>query len=270
MSLFWSQWSHHMPTRSWIGRLATDWRIDVVRVPLGVENGGYLSHPEREITAVFAAVDAAIEHGLYAVIDWHSHKAHTRSAIEFFDRIAQRYAALSNIIYETWNEPTTEDWGTIIKPHHEAIVSRLRDRGIANIAVCGTGHHCTDLASAAASQLQFHNIAYSVHFYAATHRQGLRSVVEAALSKGVCPFVSEFGLCEASGDGAIDIAEASRWLSFLNDRGISHLNWALSDKDESCSALASPSRLWSLGRSRNLSASGRAMRRYLRNISEQG
>jgi endoglucanase len=49
--------------------------------------------------------------------------------------------------------------------------------------------------------------------------------------------VTEYGTCEATGDGKIDKDELTKWYSFLDQHKISHCNWSLADKDESASAL---------------------------------
>ena len=48
MSLFWSQWKGGFYNADAVRWLADDWRVDVIRVAVAVEPGGYLNHPERE------------------------------------------------------------------------------------------------------------------------------------------------------------------------------------------------------------------------------
>ena len=52
-------------------------------------------------------------------------------------------------------------------------------------------------------------------------------------------FVSEWGTTEASGDGGVYTQETEKWLSFLNERGISWANWSLCDKGEASAAVKS-------------------------------
>ena len=74
---------------------------------------------------------------------------------------------------------------------------------------------------------------YVLHFYTATHHEGLRDELKSAVSAGLPVFISECGICEASGDGRIDFASAAEWFSYLNGNKISYAIWSLSDKDES-------------------------------------
>jgi len=81
------------------------------------------------------------------------------------------------------------------------------------------------------------NLAYSVHFYAATHGEELREKVAAAVRGGFLVFASEWGASECTGDGALDLDASRTWLGFLERHQISDVNWAISDKAERCSAL---------------------------------
>lgn len=270
MSLFWSQWGAAFYTEDWVERLAVDWRVDVVRVCLGVGQDGYLEHPDREMAKVDRVINAAIAHGLYVIFDWHSHTAQTDAALEVFGRVSQVYGGCPNLLYEPWNEPTSENWSTTIAPHHAAVVEMLRARDIRNVAICGTGHYCRDVATAAEAPLKLADVCYAAHFYASSHRRGLRDHIEAALGRGLAIFVSEFGLSEANGDGCLDIEETNRWLAFLNARGISHCNWALHDKAEASAALQTRKGLFGLGRRTTLSQSGQRMRKYLRDQRSTG
>ena len=53
---------------------------------------------------------------------------------------------------------------------------------------------------------------YTLHFYAATHKQELRDRAEAAWEKGIPIFVSECAGMECTGDGPLDIPEWTRWV----------------------------------------------------------
>lgn len=114
---------------------------------------------------------------------------------------------------------------------------------------------------AAANPIVSHkNVAYSLHFYAATQFQWLRDRAAAAMQAGICIFVTEWGTVEANGDGLLDTHSVSDWVKFLDKHMISHANWcalpvmtliesiilftylfpfrrAINDKDEGASAL---------------------------------
>lgn len=60
-----------------------------------------------------------------------------------------------------------------------------------------------------------------------------------AVLAGLPVFVSEFGICDASGNGAIDEAEADRWVKEMDRLGVSYVMWSLCNKAESASVIAS-------------------------------
>ena len=49
--------------------------------------------------------------------------------------------------------------------------------------------------------------------------------------------VSEYGICDASGNGGIDAAQAAEWVRVMDDCGISYVAWNLSDKAETSAIL---------------------------------
>lgn len=270
MSLFWSQWGGDFYTERWVRSLASEWRVDVVRAALGVSPDGYLDHRQRELAKIETVIEAAIQNDVYVIIDWHSHQAFTSEAVLFFAALGERYRDIPNVIWESWNEPLPDDdWGSIIKPHHESVIEGLRKAGSNGVVICGTGSHCRDVDVAAAAPIEQPNVAYALHFYAGSHRQGLRDKARQALDRGACIFASEYGLGEADGDGLIDLAEIKRWWQFLEQEGISHLNWSLFDKNEACAALR-PALSLLVRRSYRLSQSGRVVRRQLVEMASGG
>jgi endoglucanase len=48
------------------------------------------------------------------------------------------------------------------------------------------------------------NIAYTLHFYADTHKHLLRAKAVTALNAGIALFVTEWGTCSADGNGAVN------------------------------------------------------------------
>lgn len=86
------------------------------------------------------------------------------------------------------------------------------------------------------AQVEGENLAYTIHFYANTHKQELRDKVTKALET-VAIFATEWGTCDASGDGTLNFPETKTWLDFFEEHQISDANWAISDKQEACSAL---------------------------------
>lgn len=245
--------------------LRDDWCVDVVRHAMAVEDGGYLEDPAAELRKLDVMVQASIDLGLYVVIDWHCHHPMEEAAIEFFTQVATRYGALPNVIFETWNEPERRyEWKRDIKPYHERVAGAIRAQGSSSLVILGTPFWSQHVALAALDALSLPNVAYALHFYAGTHREPNREQARMALELGACLFASEWGSGDHTGGGTFDPVETGYWLDFLESNRISHLNWSLCDKDETCAALrpgASADGGWSES---DLTPSGLFARTHLR------
>ena len=239
MSFFWSQWMGKYYTPETVKWLKDDWRCTMVRAAMAVEEDGYLKNPALEKQKLITVVDAAIAQGLYVIIDWHDHHAekNVTQAKAFFAEMAQKYGDKPNVIYEIYNEPLNVSWQTVIKPYAEEVIQAIRQHDPDNIVVVGTRNWSQEVDEAASNPIAGDNIAYTLHYYAATHKQALRDKASAALKKNVALMVTEFGTCEASGNGFLDVTESKAWWNFLDDNKISWANWSVADKVESTAAL---------------------------------
>ena len=105
-----------------IGHLAHDWKCTVIRI--AVLPRDYKNNPTDELNRVKTVIDACIENGIYAIIDWHSMggaQNDVASAQSFFSALATAYGRTPNVMYEPWNEPVQESWD-VIKAYHEALL----------------------------------------------------------------------------------------------------------------------------------------------------
>ncbi|APR79042.1 Endo-1,4-beta-xylanase A precursor [Minicystis rosea] len=239
MSLFWSQWSSQFYNSGAIGTIADDWHGSVIRAAMGVEEGGYLANPAAEKAHVVSAVNAAVAKGIYVIIDWHDHNAtqHTAQSKQFFTEMAQTYKNTPNVIFEIYNEPVNVSWGQV-KSYAQEVIGAIRGAGANNVVIVGTPTWSQDVDAAANDPITaYTNVAYTLHFYAGTHKQAIRDKASYAISKGLALFVTEWGTCDASGNGGLDLNESQTWINFLNQNGLSWANWSLFDKQETASAL---------------------------------
>ena len=229
--------------------LANDWKISVVRAAMGISENwgttvGYLANKEAEKARIVKVIDGAIEAGIYVIIDWHSHKAETQQAdaVEFFKDMADTYKDYPNIIYEIYNEPEGLDanpqgtWQTV-KPYMQTVTDAIRAIDPYNIIIIGTPFFCQYPNVAAADPVNGEHLAYSMHFYSASHKDAIRSNTYSALSMGKAVFVSEFGVCKSNGGIPYDFDEADKWMAFMDEHKLSWANWAISRKNEAASAL---------------------------------
>jgi len=240
MSLFWSQWAPQYYTAETVEWLAKDWKVDVVRAAIAAEgNDSARQHFDREFGKASTVIDAAVANGLYVVVDWHAHRAYPEEAERFLTAIAEKYGHLPNLIYEDWNEPLRDgvDWSRDVRPYHLQVIRAIRAIDPDNLVIAGSPRWSQDVDIAAADPLPFTNLAYTLHYYAATHGEELRDKGDAALVGGATLLITEFGTVEATGDGPIDHAESDAWWDWAEARGIGWMAWSIGDRDETSAAL---------------------------------
>jgi cellulose 1,4-beta-cellobiosidase len=248
MSWFWSNtgWgAERFYNASAVANLSSTWGATVVRAAIGAEGlGGYLESSTAaaaNLARAQALIDAAVAAGVYVIVDWHysSNAVYQSQAQAFFQQLATNYAGVPNIIWEPFNEPTTNSWASL-KTYHQAIIATIRAAGSQNLVVAGTPTWSQDVDVAAADPITTDaNVAYTLHFYAGSHGSWLRTKGDTAMSRGAALFVTEWGTVDASGDGGFNAAESQSWTTWLDANKISSANWSLNDKAESASALVS-------------------------------
>ena len=239
-SFFWSNdnWGgERYYTSEAVEWLISDWNTSIVRAAIGVdEAGGYLSNDNSNKNRVKIIVEAAIDKGIYVIIDWHSHHAedYTEDAILFFEEMANLYGDYENIIYEIYNEPLDISWSETLKPYALSVIGAIRAIDPDNLIVVGTPEWSQRVDLAAEDPItEYDNIAYTLHFYTVYHHEWLRERASEALESGIAIFVTEWG---SLGYTLID-TEADKWMNWCYANKISHLNWSVNDKEEEWSIL---------------------------------
>lgn len=248
--------------------------INLVRFAMYTDTGdsyGYCSGGNKsEIEELLGkGVDAATDLGLYVIIDWHilndnDPNMHIDDAKDFFDRISKKYASYGNVIYEIANEPNGGTTWDSVKSYAETIIPIIRKNAPDAIIIVGTPTWSQDVDVAAADPITDQtNLMYAVHFYAATHKDDLRNKVQSALDSGLPIFVSEFGLCDASGNGSIDYDQSDAWFDLINDKNLSYAAWNISNKAETSSLFDSSCTKTSGFTDDDLSDSGRYIKKKI-------
>jgi endoglucanase len=271
MSFGWHNLWPRFYTKGAVKTLYKDWNCSVIRASMGVENvngkDGYLQLPDWSKEKVKAVVDAAIKLDVYVIIDWHSHNIQLSEAKIFFAEMATTYGQYPNVIYEIFNEPDYESWDSV-KNYSEEVIKAIRAVDPDNIILVGSPHWDQDIHLPAADPIKgFDNLMYTVHFYAATHKQYLRDRTDAAIAKGLPVFISESAGMEATGDGPIDHNEWQKWIEWMERNKLSWITWSVSDKNETCSVLkptASSNGKW---KDAVIKEAGLKAREYLRSHS---
>lgn len=228
--------------------LHEEWNVNVVRLAMyTAEYNGYCTGGSKEdlINLVRDGVTYATNQNMYVIIDWHilsdgNPNQYLADAKEFWNDMSAAYGQSENVLFEICNEPNGGTSWEDVKRYADEIIPIIRGNGAQNVILVGTPNWSQEVMQAAADPLSgYENIMYTLHFYAATHKDDLRQTLSDAVCAGLPIFVSEFGICDASGNGAIDTEQADTWLSLLDLYEISYVAWNLSNKEESSALLKS-------------------------------
>ena len=224
--------------------LRDEWGVNMVRLVSYVTQGGYTQGSKDKLDKhIQDGVSDLTDLGMYAIIDWHVHAENPNDkkseAIQFFDTYSKMYKDQSNIIYEICNEPTGTPWNQL-RPYAVDVVNTIRANDPDAIIVVGTNTWSQNVDEVATNggKLNDSNVMYTIHFYSGSHGESLREKVRTALKAGTPVFCTEFGVCDASGNGGFDLEEADRWIDFFEENGISYCCWSFSKKNESASMLS--------------------------------
>ncbi len=228
-------------------QLREEWNVNVIRLAMyTAEYGGYCSGGDQEALKelIRNGVEYASELDMYVILDWHilsdgNPNTYLDQARDFFQEMSQDYASRDNVLYEICNEPNGSTSWSDIKAYAEEIIPVIRNNDEDGIIIVGTPNWSQYVDQAAADPISgYNNIMYSLHFYAATHKDSLRKAMTDAIDAGLPIFVSEYGICDASGNGSIDENQARKWIDVMNQYGISYVAWNLSNKSETSAILS--------------------------------
>lgn len=222
-------------------QLRNEWNVNVVRLALyTAEYNGYCTGGDREYlkSLVRNGVNYAKEQDMYVIVDWHilsdsNPNTYLNEAKEFFQDISAEYADSNHIIYEICNEPNGGTTWQDIKSYAKEVIGVIRANDEDAVILVGTPNWSQYVDQAAADPItEYNNLMYTLHFYAATHTDDLRNKMVSAIESGLPIFVSEYGICDASGSGAINEEQANLWVEQMDHYGISYVAWNMSNKNE--------------------------------------
>ena len=257
--------------------LRDDWNTNCIRLAMyTAEYGGYCADGDKEQLKqlVRDGVSYATELGMYVIVDWHilsdcDPNQNKDEAIAFFREMAEVFADNDNVLYEICNEPNGGTSWDSIKSYAEEVIPVIRAQKPDAVILVGTPTWSQEIDKAAASPLDDSNVMYTLHFYAGTHKDDLRNRLETCVQNGLPVFVSEFGMCDASGNGANDFVSTTKWLDLLNKYQISFCCWNLANKDESSSVFKASSTALSDWTDDDFNESGRWIRDYFRGMPQK-
>ncbi|PHU39725.1 glycosyl hydrolase family 5 [Pseudobutyrivibrio ruminis] len=235
-------WFPEFATPETIASLRNNFGINVIRLAMYTSDyNGYCvggSDNQKDLMdKICSAVDAATENDMYVIIDWHTlndenPNTYKAESIQFFGEMVRKYKGNDNVIYEICNEPNGDTTWSDIKSYAKEVIPVIRNVDSDAVILVGTPEWSSDLESVQDDPLNFKNIMYTYHFYAASHKDDARTELESALEAGLPVFISEYGLVSADGNGSVDTKEAKKWYDLIDEYKLSSCIWNLSNKDE--------------------------------------
>ena len=237
--LQWHGWGSFLGEKN-LDVLAYQWQADILRIAMYYDEGGYKTNPKKFTSMVDHLVEETHQRGMYSIIDWHILKPgdpwnRIDEAKKFFDHMSKKHASKDSVLYEICNEPNGKgvDWPRI-KSYAEQIIPIIRKNDPDGIILIGTpawaslgiseGKVATDIINNGLNEKNSHNVMFSFHFYAASHKDSYRKEFKKFLEK-IPLFITEWGSQEASGEGKNDWHSVSEWHKILNEHKISWCNW---------------------------------------------
>ena len=228
--------------------LSRDAGVNLFRLAMytyGVGIIGYCTKGDRERyhRDLANGIEYAKNQDMYVIVDWHilsdgDPNTYIDEAKIFFANMAETYKDYNNVLYEICNEPNKVDWPTV-KKYAEEVIPVIREKDPKAVIIVGNPDWSKDLYSVAADPLDFDNILYTLHFYAATHGDKYREMTEKLSKAGLPIFVSEYGVTAASGGHPRDLESADKWIELLEQENISYCMWSFTKVAEACSAIRS-------------------------------
>ena len=223
------------------------WGANVARLVMYThENGGYCTDGDksalRELLVNGVAYAAAAD--MYCIVDWHvlrdlDPNVYLEQAKEFWVWASAEFADADNVIFEICNEPNGSTTWADVKSYAQVILPIIRQNAPTKPVLVGTPNWCRQPDLAAADPLDDANVMYTLHFYAASHKDDLRGVLRSVVEGGTPVFVSEYGICKDSGTGGLDLDSAAAWMALMDELSVSSCCWSLSNKAESASYIVS-------------------------------
>lgn len=247
-------------------QLSEDWGANLFRIAMYTdENGGYCTDGDKEKLKALVAdgVEYAKQADMYVIVDWHilhdsNPLTHKAEALQFFKEMTEKLKGEKHVLYEICNEPNSGCSWEDIKTYANEVIPVIRENAPEAVILVGTPTWSQEIEKPQNDPITgYDNIMYTLHFYAATHKEDLRSKMVNAAEAGTPVFVSEYGLCDASGNGGNDLGQAQSWIDTMDQYGISYAVWSFCNKEETSALIASSCRKTSGFTREDLSESGK-------------
>ena len=229
-----------------VNTLAADnLNINVVRVPVHLRdgsNGGYLQAADREVyynTKIKPTVDAVLAKGWYCIVDYHAildwnGEADLDNMLEFWTRVAQKYANEPKVLFEMFNEPKAPSGNPItlatwvsFRDRMQTVVNCIRSCAPHNIIIIGSPSWSTRINFADDAPFEGTNLVYTYHIYPNQGVTGLQAFLDGQIPSTLPVFMTEFGYSEGLNDSVTGLHNNANFPADLKAwfEANPHINW---------------------------------------------
>jgi endoglucanase len=235
MSTHGLQWHYNCYNDASLNALKDDWKADIMRVSMYVQEDGYETDPAGFTDKADTIIGKLVDRGLYVDIDWHQLSpgdpmVNLSKAKTYFTHMATKWGHLPNVVYEICNEPNGVSWARVRDYAHQ-IIPVIRAIDPDAVILVGTRAWSSLGISDGANETEVinnpvnaSNIMYVFHMYAASHKDMYRNALSRA-ADSIPMFVTEWGTQTASGGGTNDFASSQLYIDLMASKKISWINW---------------------------------------------
>lgn len=153
----------------------TGWNPKILRLPVQPrmwEIEGASAYMRKRLDP---AIELCNENGVYCIIDWHKIGNWTDpdvngNLMDFWEKVAPRYANNPNVLYEVFNEPTKpkartqENWDAY-REYAQTWVDHIRNFAPETVILIGSPHWSQSTSFAVSNPVIGENIGYVTHVY---------------------------------------------------------------------------------------------------------
>lgn len=256
--------------------LRDDWKLNVIRIAVYVEEGGYTQDGGKSRQLALEAINWCLGLNLYVIIDWHvsadeDPQKHKVEALKFFREISVAHPNDPHIIYEIMNEPhgSGDDWRGKLKPYAEQAIGVIRAASPNAVVIVGNPMWSQRPDVGMTDPLGDKNVLYTNHRYCRHETEQWQKMVANIRTHGVPVFATEAGVSDYTGNGGPFLQDFEQIIRFYEEHDISWAVWSLCDKNET-SALLLPGAPTQGGWGESwLTPGGRLVRKMLRELADK-
>ena len=178
------------------------WAVNILRLPVQVKEWDRVGANAYIKGYLDPAIKMCRAKNIYCIIDWHAidrwdDKKNTDKLEDFWSRVAPRYAADKNIIYEIFNEPTEpkektpENW-QVWKTVMQKWVNDIRKDAPHTLLLIGSPHWSQMPSFAVEDPIKGKNLAYVLHVYP-NYKESQWDKLFGDASEKIPLFITEWG-----------------------------------------------------------------------------